>query len=309
MLTGIDPAGAQFLADLARTRAGIDQAQRQVETGSRVNRPSDDPDAVSDILRLRADILRTQQIQSNLSNVKPEVDTGEQSLQSAVQLLDRASVLAAQGVSTTQTAGARQAIAKEAQSILEQLVGLSRTAVGGRFIFSGDQDAQAPYELDTQQPDTGAGVVQLVTSGATRQVQDAVGNTFVVTMTAQQIFDDQDPPGTPAADNAFVAVNQLRVALQANDTTGIGNALVTLRQAGDYINSQLSFYGTAQNRIVAASDQASNLILQFQTALSYRQDADITQAIVQMNQGRTQEQASLQSEAQVPRTSLFDFLA
>jgi hypothetical protein len=34
----------------------------------------------------------------------------------------------------------------------------------------------------------------------------------------------------------------------------------------------------------------------------------LTGSILQLNQSQTQEQAALQSEAQIPRTTLFDFL-
>jgi len=114
----------------------------------------------------------------------------------------------------------------------------------------------------------GGGVVQVSTAQATRQIQDSLGSSFVVDRTAQQIFDDQNPPGTPAADNVFVAVNQLRVALEANDTTGLQNAEGALTQAGDYLNQQLGFYGAAQNRVAAATDLSQQMDVNFQTTPS-----------------------------------------
>ena len=58
---------------------------------------------------------------------------------SATKLMDRASVLAAQGATFTLDAAGRQSIAGEAQSLLEQMVAISRTTVQGRYIFGGDQ--------------------------------------------------------------------------------------------------------------------------------------------------------------------------
>jgi len=66
-------------------------------------------------------------------------------------------------------------------------------------------------------------------------------------------------------------VNQLRVALQANDITGIQNAATALTQAGDYLNQQLGFYGAAQNRIAAAADLSQKMDLNFQAALAGKQ--------------------------------------
>ena len=308
MISGIDPSAAQFLTDLARTQAKADSASRQLSSGLKFNDASDAPDQVSDILKLRADISRNAQIGSNLQNAKTEVDTAEQAVQGAELIMERVRVLAAQGVNGTQTPATRLAIAQEVGTLQQQLVSLSSTQVGSSYVFGGDANQTAPYTSDTVTPDVGGGVVQVNTAQATRQIQDPLGNTFGIDRTAQQIFDDQNPPGTPTANNVFTAVNQLRVALEANDTIGIQNAETALTQAGDYLNQQLGFYGAAQNRIAAATDLSQKMDLNFQTALSGKQDADLAQAILDLTQAKTQEQASLTARAQMRKTSLFDLL-
>lgn len=308
MISGIDPSAAQFLADLSQTQSRMARAQRELSSGLAFNNASDAPDQVSDILKLRADIGRNTQVQSNLTNVKTQVDAAEQALSNAEQLVEQARTLAAQGVTGTQTAQTRSALAQQVQSIHDQLLSLANTQVGNWYVFGGDAPQSAPYAADTVSPDAGGGVVQLTTVQATRRIQDGLGNTFGVDVTAQQIFDDQNPPGTPAADNVFVAVNQLRVALQNNDVAGIQNSVDAVTQAGDSLNQQLGFYGAAQNRVSAATDLSQKLALDFQTALSGKQDADMTEAIMELNQSQIQEQASLQARAQMPKTTLFDFL-
>jgi flagellar hook-associated protein 3 FlgL len=263
---------------------------------------------VSDILSLRANISRNTQVASNLSSVKTEVDTAEQALSNAEQFVERARTLATQGATGTQTAQTRASIAQEVQSIQDQLISLANTQVGTRYVFGGDADQSATYAADTVNPDVNGGAVQLTATQATRQIEDPLGNTFTVDRTAQQIFDDQNPDGTPAADNVFTAVNQLRVALQANDTPGIENSLTALATAGDSLNQQLGFYGAAQNRVQAATDMSQQVGLEYQTALSGKQDADMTAAILELTQGQIQEQASLSARAKRPQTSLFDYL-
>jgi flagellar hook-associated protein 3 FlgL len=308
MISGIDPSAAQFLADLSQTQARMARAEQELSSGLQFNDASDAPDQVSDILSLRADISRNTQVQSNLGNVKTQVDAAEQALSNAEQLVEQARTLAAQGVTGTQTPQTRLALAEQVQSIQDQLISLANTQVGNWYVFGGDAPQSAPYAADTVNPDVGGGVVQLTTVQATRQIQDGLGNTFSVDATAQQIFDDQNPDGTAASDNVFVAVNQLRVALQNNDVAGIQNSVDAVTQADDYLNQQLGFYGAAQNRVSSATDLSQKLALDYQTALSSKQDADMTEAITELNQTQIQEQATLQARAQMPKTSLFDFL-
>jgi len=47
---------------------------------------------------------------------------------------------------------------------------------------------------------------------------------------------------------------------------------------------------------------------QLKTQIGNLDDADLTQAILDLTQSQTQQQAALQSRAMLPRTTLFDFL-
>src|SRR5437879_8652935 len=122
MISGVDASADQFLADLGRTQARIQSAQRQISSGIKFNDASDAPDQVSDILKLRADISRNSQVHSNLESAKDQVNAGEQAVAAAVLLVERARALAAQGATGTQTAAGRLQIAQEVRSTHEQLV-------------------------------------------------------------------------------------------------------------------------------------------------------------------------------------------
>jgi flagellar hook-associated protein 3 FlgL len=308
MISGIDASGAQFLADLGQIQNRMQQAENELASGLKFQNASDAPDQVTGILTLRGDISRNNQVQSNLSEVKTQVDTAEQGVATAEQLVENALTLASQGVTGTQTAQTRTTLAQQVAAIQSELISISNTQVSSRYVFGGDDYLSQPYQADTVTPDIGGGVVQLAVTQATRQIEDPLGNTFSVDRTAQQIFDDQNPDGTPAADNVFVAVNQLRVALQNNDVPGIQNSITALTTADDSLNTQLSYYGTAQNRVAAATSLSQQLDLTYQTDLAGQQDADMAQAITQLTENQTQDQAALQARGMMPRNSLFSFL-
>lgn len=306
MITSLDPRAQLFLADLSRVQSQITTAERQVSSGLKISKPSDEPDALAGLMQIRADLDRNEQVSKNLAQVKSDVDSSESALETATNILDRARTLALQGGSTTQTANDRLAAAQEVSNLLQELVGLSQTTVQGRYVFSGDQATQPSYNLNLASPN---GVDRLVTPTATRQIADASGVSFTVAHTAQDIFDHRNSDDTLAPDNVFAAVNGLLVSLQNNDSVGIANSVTTLRQSADYLSTQLSYYGAVQNRIQDATDYASKQRVQLQADLSQTQDADIAQAALQITQGTTQLNAALSAEAHLPRTSLFDFLA
>jgi flagellar hook-associated protein 3 FlgL len=301
MLSSLDPAAQQFLNSLNRISDRMTQAQQRISTGLKITQVSDAPDSISLLLQAQASLGSTEQTLSNLGRVKTEVDTGEQALQNAVSLFDQVQTLGAQGNTDTQTAAGRADIAQQLDSILQQYVGLAGTAVEGRYIFSGDSDQQAPYTYTVGAANP---VSAYLGSNSTRLVQHPNGTTFSVALTAQQIFDSTDP-----TTNVFASIQNLSAALRANDSAAIQIAADGLSKVGEYLNSELAAYGNTQNKVTEATNFGQTLQVQLQTQISNLQDADLTQAILDLTQGQTQQQAALQSRARLPRTTLFDYLA
>jgi flagellar hook-associated protein 3 FlgL len=306
MIPAVSPNDQLFLADISNVQSQINAAEQQVSSGLKISKPSDSPDQMEELMQIRADLDRNAQVTNNLSVVQSETDPAEQALETATQLMDQATTLAAQGANGTETATSRQAMAQQATSLLQQMVGLSQTQVLGRYVFSGDQPTLASYQVDPASPN---GVDRLITPTATQQIVDASGVSFNPAETAQTIFDHRNPDDSLAPDNVFAALNSLIVSLQNNDQAGVTTATNSLHTASDYLNSQLSFYGSVQNRIQYAQTYSSNYQVQLQTNLSNVQDADITQAAVQLSQSTTDLNAAMAAEAKIPRSTLFNFLA
>lgn len=305
MIRNLDPSAERFLLDLRRIQNVSGRAQREITSGLRVGNPSDAPDQIGDILQLHAGIQRAAQIRTNLGRVQTETAAAEDALGLAVKIMDRARVLGSRGAGSTETAESRQILAGEVEALLEQLVSASRTTVENRYVFSGDRDHEPAYEADLAVP---GGVDRKFTTQATRRVEHPNGSSFEAARTAQEIFDLRLPDDTSAPENAFTALNNLRVALQNNDQAAIDTALPAMRLAGDYLNHMLSFYGSVQHKVDEAFDSAKRLETQLTIELGEKRDADVASAIVELQQSVAQEEAALGARAQLPRTSLFDYL-
>lgn len=301
MIDFFNPSTQMFLTGMNRIQANELRAQQQLTTGLRINSISDDPDHLAPLMQVRASLAQTQQISSNLVRVKTETDTAEGAMQNAVKFLDTVSTLATEAAPTTQTAESRAQIASQVGNVLQQLVGVANTSVEGRFVFSGDTDQAQAYSADLTQLNP---VSAYGGAASTRQVQNSDGSLFPVSKTAQEIFSSGDP-----TTDVFQVVSNLYNALKSNDQTGINTAVANLQSSSKYLNNQLAFYGSVQTRVNGGMDAAANLITQLKTEQGGIEDADLTQSITDMNQGALQQQAALAAEKQMPRTSLFDYLA
>jgi flagellar hook-associated protein 3 FlgL len=322
MIQGLNASDERFLSTLSQIDDRLSQVQREVSSGRRISTASDHPDEVSAVLSARANLEQTLQIQLNLGRAQTETSTAEQSLSSAVSLLDRVSSIAVQGATETQAPEQRSTIAVEVANILEQLVSIAGTQVEGRYIFSGDADQAVPYAM-VQPPALPDGTVPdpVVSSyggsDTTRQIMHPNGTRFDIAQTAQQIF---DAPGA----SVFQAVMDLRDALKSGPTVppddpnyqaqyhaqtdALNAALTEVHNAQNQVSGSVAFYGVAQNRVDEATSFSNQLELRQREQLSAIQDADVTSSVLELNQAMTQRQTALAARAKQKNESLFDYL-
>jgi flagellar hook-associated protein 3 FlgL len=306
MLPPVNGSTQQYLGDLDRIQSTLDAIQRQVSSGVRVGLPSDDPAAVPAILQTQSAIAMNSQAQTNLHQVTAELQVSDAALQQVIKLIDQAVALGSQAASGSVDDTTFATLAAQVQDIQQQMVGLSATSDGGRYVFSGDLDRQALYVVDSTQPN---GVRQLATATSTRQIVDGAGNTIWTPKTAQEIFDAQNPDGTSAAGNVFEAVNSLLLALRGGDSAAAQSALGSLKSADDHVNQQLGLCGIGQARVADALNELGSSAVNAKQELSTERDTDVAAAAVQMSQVTLQQQAALSARARISQHNLFDYLA
>lgn len=306
MIQDLDATNAYFLNALSQLQNRLHLVQRQLSSGLRIERPSDAPDRVYDVIRRQSEIDHSQQVLKNMVRLKATIDSGDASLQRAVSVIEEAIVTGTQALNINVDAARRGAMAAQARGLHEELVRLSLSTAEGRFVFGGDEDRLPPYQLNTANPN---GVDRLTTSGATKLVLDFDGSRFLAGRTAQEIFDHREADDSVAQDNAFAAVHSLRIAIENGDNAEIQAAMAKLSAAHEYLNQQFAFYGSVQNRITNSINQGQQTELRVRSELSEIRDTDVAAAAVQLAQIQTSIEAALRSQASsTPSPSLFNYL-
>jgi flagellar hook-associated protein 3 FlgL len=305
-ISNLSTADQAFLAGVNTVEQQITTATQQITSGLKISTPAGDPAQIDDLLQLRADEQLNKQIGSNLTMANSVASAADTAIGGAIQVVDTAIQIATQAANSLTGENTDSSLAQQVQGLLSQMVNYSQTQVQGQYIFSGDQPESPYYRLDLAAPQ---GVDQLLTTGATQQIQDPAGGSFAVSQTAQTIFGDQNPDGTPAADNVFAALNNLNNALQSNSTAGVQSALQDLQQASTHLNDMQSFYGVVEDRIQAATTYSSSRDTELETQVGSIQDADVTSDAMLLSQANTQLQAAFQAEAQIPKSTLFNYLS
>ncbi|HYP06938.1 MAG TPA: flagellin [Bryobacteraceae bacterium] len=298
MINRLDAQSIQFLANLQRIQERSQRAERQIASGIRLEKASDAPEQVIEILQLRTRVELNVQTQTNLARVNAQVNAAESAVREAVSIVERVRVLGAQAA--THDAASRLTMGQQVKHLHDTLISLTGTSAEGRFVFAGDGATAPPYQAD---PLALNGVQRV--SGATTntaQVVDERNIVIGVARTASEVF---DAPGTA---NVFRAVEDVARAMALDDQDAVKAALPNVVNALDHLNAQLAFYGTAQNRVTSALHAAKKNATNLHSSLSKLQDTDLPAAILELNAAKLHHEAALMAQSKVPRSTLFDFL-
>ncbi len=134
--------------NISKITEQLKNVNEQIGSSKRINKPSDDPLGLTHALNLKGVLSQINQYGTNINHGQTWLQATESALQSAQDLITRAKTLANQMSTETYNATDRANAAEEVQNIIEQLVQLGNTQVNGRYIFSGDKDRTAAFDLN-----------------------------------------------------------------------------------------------------------------------------------------------------------------
>jgi flagellar hook-associated protein 3 FlgL len=160
--------------------------QEMASTGSRVNRPSDAPSDAFQILALHSQSSAVDTYKRNLVSVTDTRQITGSVLESALTELSRVRQLASQAASGTYSAQDRIPIAREIDSILEEMASLANTNHSGRYLFGGGSNAAASFAAQRENGQ----IVQVDYQGGSNAllVPVADGVQYATTMVGDQVF-------------------------------------------------------------------------------------------------------------------------
>src|SRR5689334_16950162 len=131
-----------FLSDLQETKQQMANAEQQVASGKKVNKPSDDPAAAADIIRISSEQAVDAQFSKNINAANSRLTAADDVLSGVQTMLNRIVQLA----ETASSTGANTLSAvPEIQGLRDQMISLANTMNQGRYIFGGSVTTVPPY--------------------------------------------------------------------------------------------------------------------------------------------------------------------
>jgi len=281
--------------NLGKNTEGLSKANEVVSTAKRINALSDDPVGLTQVLNIKSTLNGIEQLGRNIDMGKSWLNASESAVTMVQDLVSETKALCVQMATGTTSDAARSSAAGAVQNTFDEIVSLTNTEVGGRYIFAGSKTDAAPFS----QNGTYSGDNNVFTIKIGKDATVEVGSD------GSAVF---QPSGAGASDDIFQTLSDLQTALQNSNISGIQEAMGKLDSHLSQLSNKISDIGSKMVRMDMKEKIFQDLNITNTERLSKIEDADITEAIINLKEKEIAYQAALASSAVVMKLSLMDYM-
>lgn len=296
--------GQQIATNLVNDQVSIATLQQELSTGNMVNRPSDNPAQVGNIMQLNAALTRAGTYVSNASDGLGWLTTADSTMNEVISTLQqvRQTVLSVSSAKLTGTPGGLQALADQVVSAQQSLLNLSNTSYDNQAIFAGTGNTTTAFDS--------SGVYVGGGNPPTRTV--APGVELAVAVTGDSVFGTGTSgllSTTPGSLGVLAQIaSDIRTGTPASLANAMGPDLQNLDSAITTVETQAAQLGAQYQRMQAMSQQATSSQASLNEELSGIQSVNLPQAITSLQMQNNSYQTALWAASQLIQPSLVQFL-
>jgi flagellar hook-associated protein 3 FlgL len=270
--------------------------QKQVESGKRINKPSDDPDGMAAAIGEHAQLAGVEQYQRTSDSVTSRLMVLDTALSDMVDRLTaaQATVVAAQG--SNRSPVQLEAAAQTLEGIKQALVSDLNTSFSGAHLFAGAASTNPPFSM--------TGTTVSAYQGSTSEVSVDLDQTRTATIG----FDGSAISRGSASVDVFAVLDQAIAAARAGDNAGLSQAMTGLTGAFDRVSMAQMKNGANLSAIEALQGQLSDRRLAGKARIAKIEDADLAEAVTGMSQADAAYRAALATTTKITQLSLMDYL-
>ena len=279
-----------FLTNLDRLNSNLEVANQQVSSGKKLVSLKDSPSGSAELAGISAQLADIDQYSANADSgclYLGVADSAFSSVHTLVQtIFTKGSAATSEVVDPAQRAG----LAGEIRSLRDEILSLANSETQGRYIFSGSASNAPAFTI--------AG--DTVTYQGDQVVNDVdIGNGVTV---------PQGFAGDAVFTPIFDRINDLLTAVDAGDAAGMEAALSQFSSTLAGLNTYRVQVGVSQNTILDIKNEQNTAKTDLTSRQSVLQDADMAQAVTQLQQIQTALQAALTARSITQQKNLFDYL-
>jgi flagellar hook-associated protein 3 FlgL len=293
---------SNFIRNIHQQGGDILRAQQQIASQKRINKISDDPIGMGQVLGYRSKIAAIDQYQENIDQGISRLEFNEITLDFASDLVLTARRVAENYSGSDYSAEERQLAADQIKDLYDQLIGLGNSKFNNNYIFAGHATDTAPFSRDAD--------FNVTYHGDDGQVRLMVGDDVEITFEAdgRKIFQNAANGGVNLFDELRNLIDGLENPDAAAGSAQIKATVSPLYDARQQINARRSEYAPALYRLQFTDEYWANLKPKVQGALANKEQADIPKTVLELTNLQVAYETTLATAARIIQPSLMDFL-
>lgn len=292
-----------MLRNLSSSYDRLGKYQDQLSTGSKINRPSDDPVIAMKGLAYRTNLMEVEQYKRNFSEAYNWAETTDSALDKATLALQRIRELTVKASNDTYEEKQRESMYQEIAQLKDHLIQIANTQFGEKYLFNGTATLDKPVDLNADPKEVSTNDKQV-------QLELSKGVYIQVNVDPTKIFTYTPANGTNPASGLFGDLEELEKALKDPTTSGedINKFLEKIDVHLDNVTNARADMGARLNRIELMEDRVLEQEVTANRILSDNEDADIERVITDLTIQESVHRAALSVGARIIQPSLMDFL-
>jgi flagellar hook-associated protein 3 FlgL len=273
----------------------LEEARDRVSSGRRIQRPSDSPAEIGELLRTRSSAVELTRRRDAADAFLPFMKASSDALQGITDGLREVRTLTLQANNGTTSAEQHQLLADQVERLRTRILSLANSQMGSRSLFAGTKTDIGPFAAGPP--------VSYLGNGDPLPVSLTAGAPFSASITGEALLNRR------SATDLFRSLSTLETAIRAGDTAGMTGGL---RELDADLNNVIRLNGDLGARVQyvgLARQQADDSLTAAHARQSQLQDVDLAQAVIDEQTAEHAQEATLAMAARINRPSLLDYLS
>lgn len=310
----------------------LDKTNDRLSKGTKINTPGDDPAGAVKTMAYKTTLNEINKFASNAQNAKNFLNYTDVALGQVGEVIQRIRELTVQATTETFEQTARDSMAAEINELIDQMVSISSSKIGDKYIFSGFNTLEKPYVVKRGKDvlaEEGLDPSLIHSNGEKREninLENIVKVEYVgdegklLAEVDKGIVVEYNIPGsrifTNKNNNLIESVIKLRdeilkgntVEDRANSGTTVNIELGNLDKSLDLLMKSRAEVGARMKRMDEVDQRLRDNRLSVTDLLSKTLDTDVVETINDLKVQESVQRMSLSVGAKIIQPSLVDFL-
>lgn len=288
-----------MLRNLNNSYGKMSKLQDQINSGSKITRPSDDPVIAVKGMGYRRDLAKVEQYTRNMITANSWLDSTDESLNQVGEQMKRVRELVIQAANDTNTPEEREKMKMEIDQIRQQLQDVGNTNISGSYIFSGTKTNEPLFTGGSINPNANEENVKI-------EIYDGIQ--LSVNSPGKDLFKNIDEMMGKISDllgDPNITGKDIDDMLGGVSSSSTNNDITAMHNKA--LEAQADI-GARQNRVEMMENRLSIREVNVTKQLSDNESVDYSKAITEMVTHESIHQAALSVGAKIIQQTLVDFI-